>query len=337
MAYTLVKEGKVWHVRWTLDGKRTKRSTRETDRARANSAAARMYRDAALWARNGRTVPTLRELVAHWLVAHQNIASKSHLEGMERFGRLHLFGLGDLPIDELTTVSVDAARSEFLLTHAPGAANHWYRQIRLLVRWAVDRSIIPAMPFKLKAIKIQRPARATLPVDLTSEWLAAVDQSASDGVRIAIRLMIGLGLREAETFSAQWQWLDFVRATYTPARTKGREADPLPVPQWLLDYLRPLRKPAGYMAVRADGRAYGRAFTRKAIADANSKVGIMGVTAHRLRGSFATLMSESGAPVQSIQRALRHKDIRTTLGYLESDLHHIALAQERMAIAWGFA
>jgi integrase/recombinase XerC len=337
MAYTLVKEGKVWHVRWTLDGKRTKRTTGEADRARAERKAASMYRDAALWARNGRAVPTLRELVAQWLIAHQNIVSKSHLEGMERFGRLNLFGLADLPIDELTTSVVDAARGEFLLTHTPGGTNHWYRQIRLLARWAVDRSVIPAVPFRLKMIKIQRRARTTLPVDLTSEWLAAVDERASEGVRIAVRLMIGLGLREAETFSAQWQWLDFVRATYTPARTKGKEADPLPVPQWLLHYLRALRKPSGLIVVRDDGRAYGRAFTRKAIADANSKVGIMGVTAHRLRGSFATLMSESGAPVQSIQRALRHKDIRTTLGYLESDLHHIALAQERMAIAWGFA
>ncbi|SAL16841.1 phage integrase family protein [Caballeronia peredens] len=337
MAYTLVKEGKVWHVRWTLDGKRTKRSTGEVERGRADRRAAAMYRDAALWARNGRTVPTLRELVAQWLVAHQHIASKSHLEGMERFGRLHLFGLAEMQIDELTTTAVEAARGEYVASHSASGSNHWYRLLRLVVRWAVNRSVIPAVPFRLKAIKIQRRARTTLPVGLTAAWLAAVDEHASEGVCIAVRLMIGLGLREAETFTAQWQWLDFVRATYTPARTKGKEAEPLPVPQWLLDYLRPLRKPSGLMAVRADGRAYGRQFTRKAIADANAAIGVMGVTAHRLRGSFATLMSESGAPVQSIQRALRHKDIRTTLGYLESDLHHIALAQERMATAWGFA
>ncbi|MFC0573367.1 tyrosine-type recombinase/integrase [Paraburkholderia solisilvae] len=53
--------------------------------------------------------------------------------------------------------------------------------------------------------------------------------------------------------------------------------------------------------------------------------------AHRLRGTFATLLSEHGTPVQTIQRVLRHKDVRTTLGYLESDLAHAARAQARIA------
>jgi integrase/recombinase XerC len=335
MGYTLSRVGKVWHVRWTLDGQRSRRSTGETDRMRAEQIASNLYREAALWARNGRLIPTLRELTAQWIAAHRQVSSVSHLKGMERFARLHLFGLAGVHIDKLTTEAVETARNQLLETHAPGTVNHWCEQIRLVCNWAVHRGVIPALPFRVRMIKIQRKPRVTLPTDLTAHWLAAIDAKASEGVRIAVRLMLGMGLREGETSTARWEWLDFVRQTYTPGVTKGREADPLSVPFWLLDYLRPYRKTSGLIVTRDDGKQYARGFTRQSISAANTQTGISRVTPHRLRGTYATLLSESGVPVQGVQRALRHKDVRTTIGYLEVDLHRIAVAQNRMAEAWG--
>ncbi|WP_235366167.1 tyrosine-type recombinase/integrase [Caballeronia zhejiangensis] len=334
MTYNLSKVGKIYHCRFTIDGKRVQKSTSETNRHRAEEAAQRIFREAALWARKGRVIPTLRELVAQWISTHQNVASASHLKGMERFARLHLFDLADMPISCLTTEAVEAARSKLLTTHAAGAANHWTRQIRLVCNWAVRREVVPAIPFRIKMIKVQRRPRATLPVDLTAQWLAALDARASDAVRLAVRLMLGMGLRESETATARWEWIDTVRQTYTPGMTKGREAEPLPMPAWLIDYLRPYRKPSGLIVARTDGRQYARGFTRLPIGAANHAIGISHITPHRLRGTFATLLSENGAPVQSVQRTLRHKDVRTTIGYLEVDMHRVAIAQGRMADAW---
>lgn len=95
-----------------------------------------------------------------------------------------------------------------------------------------------------------------MPVQLARAWLEALDAHEGErrGVRTAVRLMLGIGLREIETITADWQWMDWERRTYTPGQTKGREADALPVPAWLIAYLQPLRRPAGLIVTRPAGR-----------------------------------------------------------------------------------
>jgi integrase len=196
--------------------------------------------------------------------------------------------------------------------------------------------MIGAVPFKVKMLKVQRKPRATLPVGLSRDWLRELDGAASEPVRIAVRLMLGMGLREAEAASARWEWLDVARQTYTPGQTKGREAEPVPMPAWLIDYLRPFRKPTGLIVARTDGRAFARGFTRACILTASRRTGIGQITPHRLRATFATLLSENGAPVQVVQKVMRHKSVLTTVGYLESDLTYAAKAQARIAEQCGF-
>ena len=338
MGPNLFKVGKIWHFRFQIAGRRMQRSTKRQAYADALAVAQAAFRStcATVGSRAECPAPTLDQLAQAWIEAHITIASTSHMNGVAAFRRLHLYGLRDTPIDRLTTAAVEEARSQHLQTHAPSSANHWTRIIRLLANWAVHRDLIDHVPFKIKMLKIQRRPRATLPVDLSGRWLTAIDTIASDPVRIAIRLMLGMGLREAETASARWEWLDLVRQTYTPGRTKGREADPVPVPAWLIDYLRPFRQPAGLMVVRPDGRPFARGFTRASIKAANARIGIGEITPHRLRGTFATLLSENGAPVQVIQRVMRHKSPLTTIGYLEADLTHAARAQARIAEQCGF-
>ncbi|TCG04613.1 integrase [Paraburkholderia steynii] len=338
MSVALFKVGQTWHYRFQVDGKRVQRSTRETDRQRATKVAEHAHRRAKLWARGSKAIPTVRELVSQWIAIHEASASAAHVKVVETFGRLHLHGLGDVLIDELTTERIEEARVKHLETHAPVSANQWLKVLRLLCNWAVRRGVIPAAPFHVRVLKVQKKPRAILPVNLVQEWLVAVDARAGDrdGVRMAVRLMLGLGLRESEAITARWEWLDVERWTYTPGLTKGREADPLPVPDWLRDYLMPRRKPHGYMLQKHDGSSYAAGFTRSTLLAANQAVGAPHITAHRLRGTFATLLSRSGVPPQDIQRVLRHKNLATTAAYLEVDMQTVVRGQARIAESIGF-
>lgn len=338
MSYQLFRVGKVWHYRFQIDGKRVQRSTGETLRHRAEPIAERAHRNAMLWSRGAQSIPTLGELVAQWLTTHTPTVSRSHAKIVEVFGRLHLYKLGDVMIDELTTELVEEARNEYLKDHAPASANQWLKVLRLLCSWAVRREIIPGVRFHVRALKVQKKPRAILSTSLAQEWLAAVDDHEGDRrpVRIAVRLMLGLGLREIETVTARWEWLDWERRVYVPGETKGREADPIPVPEWLIDYLQPSRQASGLIVTRPNGKSCPSGFTRKTMLAANKSVGAGHVTAHRLRGTFATLMSEMGAPIQSIQRAMRHKSPLTTMAYLEVNMDFVAQAQQRIADKMGF-
>ncbi|WP_434715497.1 tyrosine-type recombinase/integrase [Paraburkholderia sp. A3RO-2L] len=333
MSYQLFKVGKVWHYRFRINGARVQRSTRETVKHKADAIAGKAYNRAKLWARGDEPTPTLRELVVQWLDVHTPTVSGSHAKVIETFGRLHLFELADVEICDLTTELVEEARLEYLKTHAPASANQWLNVIRLLCRWAIRRKMIPALPWSVKLLKVQKRPRPMLPVPLLTKWLAAVDEldGACGPVAIAVRLMIGIGLREVETITAQWGWVDWERRTYTPGITKGREADAIPLPSWLYDYLALLRKPSGLIVHRQDGAACHSGFTRRAMLAANSACGIGHVTAHRLRGTFATLLAEEGAPIHMVKQALRHKSINTTMAYLETNMDLVARAQHRIA------
>jgi integrase len=276
-----------------------------------------------------------------WLEAQEGAVGEKHHKGVRTFARLHLYGLADMRIDQIRTEHVVSARKRYLKRHSKESANLWLRNLRLLFNWAAakGRKLIAEVPWEVSEIRTQKKPRALLPQLRTAEWLQAVDRIAGKrwGLAVAIRLMLGLGLREDEALSARWEWISWELGTYTPGKTKGKEADPLHVPAWLLDYLKRRRKTRGLIAPspRDRRRPYSPGATRGVILKANEIVGTPGVSPHRLRGTYATWLSVQGVPVQDIQEALRHKDPSTTMKYLEKDRSRVAEAQEKIAQAIG--
>jgi integrase len=103
------------------------------------------------------------------------------------------------------------------------------------------------------------------------------------------------------------------------------------MPPWLTEYLRRRMKPEGLIVVSPRGGPYAPGATRAVILAASADVGVYGLSPHRIRGSFATRLSVEGVPLPDIQEAMRHKDSKTTLGYIEKDMGRVVKAQEEIA------
>lgn len=334
MSIDVFKVGAIWHYRFQVRPfPRIQRSTRLRDKYKARLVAERAHADAVARANGGNPIPTLAELLEHWLAVHAQHSSPAHVRSIKTFGRLHMYGLAQLLISDIDTGAVELARSEHLQGRSHATANHWLRILKLLVKWAVRKNILPRLPWDVAMLTVQKRPRAILPLAAAMAWFAAVDGAStrSPNIGVAVRLMLWLGLRESEAISARWEWIDWERKTYTPGKTKGKEADALPMLAWLIDYLAPLRQPEGLIACQPDGRPYGAAFARAAIRIANTTCSTKGITPHRLRGTIATLLSEAGAPIQNIQAYLRHKDVRTTMAYLEKNMDLVGRAQVEIA------
>lgn len=52
-------------------------------------------------------------------------------------------------------------------------------------------------------------------------------------MRVLLRVMTGLGLREGEALGMRWEWFDMDNRTYSVGKAKGRESRMLPIPEWL--------------------------------------------------------------------------------------------------------
>lgn len=339
MSVTVFKPGrsKIWHYRFQVSGARTQRSTRLSRKGEAERIAEKAYAEAVLRSNGGEPIPTLIDLFDEWAVVRGPVASVAHRKSVDVVRRLHLYDLGELAINELSTLRIEKARNKHLVDHEPASANHWLRVLKLVVNWAVKREVLPLLPWKVAMLKVQKRPRAILPLDVAMTWFAEIDAATErePGIATAVRLMFGAGLRESESASARWEWIDWERKTYTPGITKGREAEPVPMPGWLIEHLTPRRRDEGLIATKKDGRELPPGFARTAMQTANAKCRTKGLTPHRLRGSFATLLSEAGANIQTIQAVMRHKSPLTTMVYLEKDLRRVSAAQEQIAEKMG--
>lgn len=324
--------GKIWHFRYTRNGKRTQRTTGNWSRLHAEAIAWAEYTAEI-------TIPTLAELVAKWVETHEMTVSAGHLRAVEVFGRHHISRLAEIRVDRISTADVEDARNRYLVGHAKASANTWLGHLKLLCNWAVARGLLDRIPWRVGAIRTQKKVRVLLPMKKAAEWLRHVDLIAGKrwGLAAAIRMAAGAGLRESEALGAHWEWIDWDRKTYCPGKTKGKEADPVSVPDWLLKFLEPRRADLGLISRSPRGAGpYSKGSTRQVILQANEVCGTLGVTIHRLRGSYATELSARGVPVQEIQKALRHKSAVTTMAYLEVDMGRVREAQEEIARLMGF-
>ena len=281
-----------------------------------------------------RGLPTLYKVYEDWKTEMTSTASPAHMKSVDSYFRLHIAPhLGILKLNQVSTAQVEKCRATYLDgggTH--GGANSLLIALNALFGWAIRHRLIATKPYAVKKLKVQRKPRPVLPGGLAPKFLTAIDRATNVHVRAAVRMMVGLGLREDEALTARWEWLDTHRATYTAGKTKGREAVALDVPDWLLAYLKGLRpkKAEGLMFPAEDGEPHRAGFTRKAVARASKAVGLK-LTPHRLRATFATLHSDAGTAPAEIQRMLRHKNITTTQRYIETGRRGMETAQRRVA------
>lgn len=340
----LWKVGTLYHFRFQVGGVRVQRSTGTANKVEAQAIAAEALTEARNRKRGVMPAPTMEELRKDWLEHHAKTMSLGHWKNVER---MSLEGMGEVKADRITTEMVEVARARVAAGSSPATANAWLRNFNLLGNWAVRMGKLPELPWAVRPLKVQRKPRPTLPVERVGEYLAALAEVRTGPgykpfprdaqVGTAVRLMIGLGLREKEALGARWEWLSWDRRTYTVGLAKGKEARVIPVPEWLLEHLRPLKRDLGLMLPNKDGEQHPAGFTRAGLRAANKAVGVQGLSPHRLRGTFATLHSETGTPLQVIQALLGHKNISTTMAYVEAHLETARAGQDRLAERMGLS
>ena len=285
--------------------------------------------------------PTLNAVVDGWAELHRK--QEAHVKA-GKWCRDALGTLAKLPLSSITTARVEGWISAYQENHSPATINQVLRYLKLWLRWAVDRTDIPGMPCKIKMLKVEKRVRPVIKVPQLDAFLNAVDlelvkkngeQVMADlQVRAAVRLMVGLGLRESEVLGARWEWLDQGRGEYTAGKTKGKRPRTLGVPQWVLSVLLQLpRTVSGLIFPRPDGEAHRHNWLRKALIRGAKGVGVVGAVGnHRLRATFATMHNAVGTSLSEIQVMMGHKYISTTRDYIEDDLDQQKASQERLAV-----
>ncbi|MBS1729859.1 MAG: tyrosine-type recombinase/integrase [Bacteroidetes bacterium] len=238
------------------------------------------------------------------------------LRGLKQADLAHLVDSGPVVISQWETeAKKPSPRSVGALAQALGVRREWPEQVQAFLR-EVDRGAFA--------------------------WSGqVVEREREPHVRLAIRLQIGLGLRETEALGFRWEWLDRRNRVYTPGATKNRKTRIIPVPEWLFLELEQLwetaKRPAtGFAMLGEDHRPHRKGFTLRPVKASGAQLRIVNLHPHRLRATFATSHWEAGTALAQIQQMLGHKDPETTMRYIVMRPKETAAAQDKVAAMMGF-
>ena len=346
------KKGILW-CDFILYGERVHRSTKcvaKPDATERCEGWAQEIRDRKDGKVKVAPAPTLKEALVTWEKAQEDITTAKHREVTAAKLRLHLADHMETPLDQLDTAKLRAIRAHYLKTpgptgrtHTKGGANSLIKSVRTVLGFFLEDGTLATLPFKLRRIHVKRTPRRVVPIQDTQAFLAAVEapykgsekkhspkaKPKNPDVIMAIKLMLGLGLREHEALCSRAEWIDRQNRTYHAGETKNGEVRLIPIPNWLLRDLEahlgdrktgliikrpPPKKPRAGERIE---RPHAGQFTRRVLDLVGAELGIPGLTPHRLRATFATNHARAGTDVRKIQVWLDHAHIETTMLYIE--------------------
>ena len=331
----LTKVGSIWHYHLKVNGQRAHGSTRATDLATAKRILEEKRRELLEGQhRIVSKVPTLAAVFDAWLQNHENVLSPAHLVPLACTYRKWIGPrLGGRLADRITAqdaLHLRAAQAEEGLSQR--YLNNTLVVLKTIHNYAINSGMIRAEPLRVKLLRIQRKPKVVISANRLAEFLAAIDLDArSLHTPVMVRVMLGLGLRESEVRTMRWEWLDADRRTYVVGKAKGKEARVLPVPDWLWEAIQALpRLSLEWVFPAVDGQPHRPQVTKKILARASEALALPGLTAHRLRATFASLHGRSGTPGMEVQHMLGHKSLTTTQIYLEQDHETRKKAQTKL-------
>jgi integrase len=88
---------------------------------------------------------------------------------------------------------------------------------------------------------------------------------------------------------------------------------------------------SGWIFPSLVGKIHAPGFLRKPLIKAANDLKLGALTSHRLRATFASLHAEAGTPITEIQGMLGHKNIATTMIYVETSLEAKRKAQDALS------
>lgn len=278
---------------------------------------------------NRSRIPTLIEATNRMVADPTTGHSESHQQNVLGDVMAHMEALHHKPLDEITTHDVKDVMRAFLERknhmgryNTPGGANHVLRSLGSVMGWAEENEIIDHRNYRVKAIKQQEVPKTALWIEELKPFLDAVGRTAPPDARDLIILEMGMGLRESEARHAMIEHTNLQRMEHTPFHpvvgTKGGEAKARPIPEWTRPHLeRMIAGRRSGLIVPGNGAngAHGRNYTLQYVKLASALIGKL-ITPHRLRNTYATLLSAEGAEPKAIQEALGHKTLKTTLIYI---------------------
>ena len=202
----------------------------------------------------------------------------------------------------------------------PSTVNAIRSSIRCFFQYLHDAEIIARNPAALV-----RRARcgAPRPRGLSGAEVAKLESvlaTRAPRERLLLNLMLLMGLRVGSVVGLDVKDLDFVNQEIHLRHAKGDQDEILPLPRALLGDLK------SWVGNRTEGPLFPRVGIRHAqrlFQQIAKEAGLLHLTCHSLRHTFASNLYRQTGDIRLVQRALCHRSIESTLVYAHTDMDQL--------------
>jgi integrase len=334
----LLKRGRTWYIRYTVNGKR-KWEAIGTSKRRAEIELGKRWKDIE----EGTYVPTAKgrkwtysKLLERYL-QYAKVTKKPSTYETDTYWAKHLreaFGsylLKDISPDKVTTY-LENKLSDGL---KPATVAHHLALLKHSFTMAVKWGLLPAQPLRdvRLPVKVNNARLRYLSPDEIDRLLSACPSHLKPIVLTGLHT----GMRKGEIVNLRWEQVDLPNRVLLLTDTKNGEQRGIPLNQTMTDLLSGLQASATGLWVFPNPRT-GQPYRKDADTawyTALKKAGLQGVHFHDLRHTTGSHLRMQGADLLSVQEILGHKDLRMTARYAHVGQSHKLAAVGLLEKAYG--
>ncbi len=332
---TIYRRGRVWWVRFRLNGQHVRRSAYTQQKSEALAFLLRLMSEHAAAARDERPSYTYAETVERFFAESSIKArTKASYRSNDKACRSTLGALRLADINRRALADHVAGRKQ------AGVADATIRRdlaflsslFSAAIRWEwVDTNPVTAVG--KRSLKEAQPRTRFL----TRPEFASLKRVASDHLKPILTLAVETGMRREELLGLTVRSIDLERREVHLDKTKTNSPRRVPLTDTAVVTIESLlnapdRPSSPYLICKADGDRY--VDLRKPFATALKRCGINDFRWHDLRHTFASWWVQGGGDLYRLSRVLGHSTLQMSARYghlRTNDLHDEmrALAQKR--------
>lgn len=319
--WKLFRKRGVWHVRFTIRGRRIERTTGERDQVRAAEVAARIYAHAVRHGvEHGSKVAPGAALTTEadkWLTECAPLLDEETAATYALYARTHwapAFGT----VSGITRSSVERYRSERLTKVSASTVRKELSALRGFLRWVGSEVPVPGVPKRATGVRVQSRWRGTQEVspEEADRILALLEEPARSryilGYETSLRRSTLDALSVPEHWRRGWKYLR------VPSEIdKARAGRPIPLTERAKKALATAAPPSGLIWGKRRFYAELKAAARKVLgAERGKRFVPMDLRATCITG----LIERPGGNLMAAQYMAGHKHLSTTSRYAKASL-----------------
>jgi len=269
------------------------------------------------WQQRERYAPkalTVAEMFDIYVRDHLEGKRKRVAEAKAEFERDCLERFGDLALADIDGATARAWHKKLTIDKGPYTANRRIQLMRALYNKAVKWQLYEGTnPFANVALNPEKERQNTITEKQLADLWNALESSGNSLVRDWGRLLLLTGARKSELCRMRWDCLDLNAGRWLIEDTKNGEARTVALGDIEVEILKERAKSIESPWVFPSSNGKPLKDPKKGWSTVRLAAGVPDFTIHDARRQLGTMLARSGADLKVVQKALGHKDIKTTM------------------------